>query len=195
VFDIGGVLFEWRPVEVMKNLKRIDKDIPHNIVDITRSQVWRDFDKGFATIEDIAHTFSDSFRKQHIDMFIQAALDSIIPMEHGLNLWYAAKKHNYKIFILSNLPFVIQKNIFATYPFILENDGAIFSCDVGMIKPEKGIYDRLLQDFNLIPHETIFIDDMEENIHAAKEAGIHGILCDTHHNVTTTLKDLNIIHL
>lgn len=195
VFDIGGVLFAWRPTEVMKNLKLKDQDFPHNIVEITRSTVWQDFDRGLATTTDIANSFSASYHKQHIEMFIQASLDSIIPLESGLELWHAAKKHNYNVYILSNLPFVVQKNLLTTYPFILENNGAIFSCDVGMIKPEKGIYDKLLQDFGLVPHETIFIDDMIENIEAAKASGIHGILCDTHDNVTKTLKELNIIHL
>jgi putative hydrolase of the HAD superfamily len=44
-----------------------------------------------------------------------------------------------------------------------------------MTKPSKEIYLHLLEKYNLNPEETIFIDDLQENINGARKAGIHGI--------------------
>ncbi len=44
-----------------------------------------------------------------------------------------------------------------------------------MMKPEKQIYDYLLQKYNLTAKECIFLDDLEENVLAASKIGINGV--------------------
>jgi HAD superfamily hydrolase (TIGR01509 family) len=51
-------------------------------------------------------------------------------------------------------------------------DGEVVSCEEGVVKPMPEIYDILLCRYNLLPEETIFIDDREENVVAAQEKGI-----------------------
>ena len=66
-------------------------------------------------------------------------------------------------------------------------DGGIYSYQVKLCKPDKRIYTELLTKYNLKPEETIFIDDREDNIKAAKELGIHGIIFQ---NVENTEKEI-----
>ena len=45
-------------------------------------------------------------------------------------------------------------------------------------KPDAGIYRYLLETYGLIPEESLFIDDRPENIEAARELGIKGVVFD-----------------
>lgn len=47
-----------------------------------------------------------------------------------------------------------------------------------MVKPEAGIYTYLLEQYALVPGESLFIDDMEENVEAARKCGLQGYRFD-----------------
>ena len=49
------------------------------------------------------------------------------------------------------------------------------SCRVGLCKPEPAIYAHLLERYELAGPETVFIDDLEVNLAAAREFGIRTI--------------------
>jgi glucose-1-phosphatase len=49
---------------------------------------------------------------------------------------------------------------------------AYYSNIIGLRKPEKEVYNFVLNDANIIAAETLFIDDLANNIEGAKEVGI-----------------------
>ena len=63
------------------------------------------------------------------------------------------------------------------YPFLQKFDGLLISGEDKLMKPDFAIYELAIKRFNLVPTETVFIDDKLENINAAKKL------------------DLSIIHL
>jgi putative hydrolase of the HAD superfamily len=60
--------------------------------------------------------------------------------------------------------------------FLKYMDGIVFSCEVNELKPEEGIYRKLLDTWNLDPARSVFLDDRQENLDGAKKLGIHTIL-------------------
>jgi FMN phosphatase YigB (HAD superfamily) len=54
-------------------------------------------------------------------------------------------------------------------------DGMVISCRVQKVKPEVEIYQHLLTEYKLAAEETVFIDDMDVNLVAAKSMGINTI--------------------
>ena len=50
-----------------------------------------------------------------------------------------------------------------------------YSHIINLRKPNLNIFEFVLQDANLIPEETLFIDDNADNIAAAKKLGIETI--------------------
>ena len=44
-----------------------------------------------------------------------------------------------------------------------------------MRKPNPQIFHQALKESNLVPEETVFIDDMEENVAAAMTTGMRGL--------------------
>jgi HAD superfamily hydrolase (TIGR01509 family) len=55
-------------------------------------------------------------------------------------------------------------------------DGGIASCEVGFKKPDIEIYEALLEKYDLDPKKSCFIDDIPENVEAARKTGMKGIV-------------------
>ncbi len=81
------------------------------------------------------------------------------------------KQKGYKLYILSNITkhFV---NIQYKFPILKEFDGLVFSSLIKSVKPNKEIYEYLLNKYNLNPEECIFIDDTKKNLAGAARFGI-----------------------
>lgn len=52
---------------------------------------------------------------------------------------------------------------------------SIFSCEVGLAKPDPAIYNKILGLTEVEPAGAIFVDDVQVNIDAANDVGIHGV--------------------
>ncbi|HUE12086.1 MAG TPA: HAD-IA family hydrolase, partial [Steroidobacteraceae bacterium] len=53
--------------------------------------------------------------------------------------------------------------------------GIVISGEVKMLKPERGIFEYLLDRYELSPAQTVFIDDHPQNILAAQSLGLHTV--------------------
>lgn len=51
----------------------------------------------------------------------------------------------------------------------------VISAEIGIVKPDPAIFHYTLEQIGFEPYETVFIDDMPENIDAARRAGMHAI--------------------
>lgn len=98
------------------------------------------------------------------------------------------KEKGYKTYILSNapldLPEYLNRNDLNKY-----FDGKIISAEEKIAKPNKKIYELILNRFSLIPEECLFLDDKPENIDAAIDCGINGYVFD-YNNFDRFLKDI-----
>ena len=73
-------------------------------------------------------------------------------------------------------------------------DDIICSADVGMAKPEPEIYALAARRLGLPPEACVFIDDLETNVQAAREAGMHGVCfrIDLGHALEEQLAELGV---
>jgi 2-haloacid dehalogenase len=61
------------------------------------------------------------------------------------------------------------------YPFLEWFDGIVISGEVRVAKPDRRIYEALLERYELEPGSIVFIDDVAENVDAARALGIRSI--------------------
>ena len=61
------------------------------------------------------------------------------------------------------------------YPFLKKFDGLLISGEEKMVKPNKEIFELAIDRFNLVPDNTVFIDDNLDNINAAKKLNFRTI--------------------
>lgn len=59
-------------------------------------------------------------------------------------------------------------------PVLEQFDGLVFSCETGLIKPEKGIYEKALSLAGTSPWKTAYFDDIKSYAIAATQVGMHG---------------------
>lgn len=85
-------------------------------------------------------------------------------------------KSAYTTALLSNAWTNARKVLTKTKPCIDAFHVAVFSCEVGLAKPDPSIYNLVLRLCSTEPEEAIFVDDFVENIEAANQLGIHGVL-------------------
>ena len=84
-------------------------------------------------------------------------------------------KHDFTIVLLSNIG-----NDWITKTFLTSDEQQLFeqiilSYRVGLVKPDKRIFQLALTSLNVLPEELIFVDDKEHNCNAAKKLGIQAI--------------------
>lgn len=60
-------------------------------------------------------------------------------------------------------------------PAISKMEGIVVSGEEKITKPSPEIFQIAIERFNLIPEETIFIDDRADNVEASKKLGFHGV--------------------
>ena len=67
------------------------------------------------------------------------------------------------------------------------------SCEIGMSKPGEKVFRWVLEQMQLAGDEVVFFDDLEENISAAGQLGIHGYLVTDPDIVPQTLQELDLV--
>ena len=84
----------------------------------------------------------------------------------------ACRAAGYGLYLLSNASgrfYVYVPRLFAPLDLF---DGVVVSADVHLIKPDERIYRLLLERYGLAEEETLFLDDREDNVRGAEQAGL-----------------------
>ena len=182
VFDIGNVLLRWEPDKIYTILFNKNDFYDHPLSQIVGGPIWLDLDQGLLEFEEgieKAVRENELFRED-IEIFFRNAPYHFYPIQSTVNIALGLKKEGYKIYLLSNFHKYGFGILNKRFPFFDTFDGGVISWEVKLNKPDRRIYEVLLSKYNLDPGETIFIDDMKENIDAAEKLGIKGIhFCST----------------
>jgi putative hydrolase of the HAD superfamily len=93
-----------------------------------------------------------------------------------VDMMRSIKRLGYKTAILSNMPQEFLNWARVEVPVFREVDAGVFSCELGLVKPEEAIYRALADALGCDYGELVFFDDMEENIAKAAALGIHGFV-------------------
>lgn len=83
------------------------------------------------------------------------------------------KTKGYPLYVLSNASDEFY-GYFPRFAPLSYFDGIVVSSDVHMIKPDRQIYAYLLERYGLLPQECLFLDDLEQNVEAARQAKMAG---------------------
>ena len=177
IFDLGNVLVKYSPENFLN--KYVKKENQEDfIINIFKSKDWLELDRGILSYEDAIEVFTKRVpeEKESIEKLFRENISSCIsPIEENVEIMRKLKNNGYNVYILSNFHQPAFEYIRENWDFIREFNGDVVWCYYHYIKPEREIYETLLNKYNLTPSETIFIDDVDANINGAKELGIGGI--------------------
>lgn len=178
VFDFGGVLVDWDPRYFYRNVFATEEEMEYFLTNVCNPE-WNaltDADMTFAeAIELLVPKFPQYERE--IRLYFEGWSEMLrAEIPESLTLKALMRAEGYRLYGLSNwsvetLPLAKEK-----FTFMNGFDGVVVSGIEGVKKPDERIFRLLLDRYNLRPEETVFFDDKIENIIAARELGIHGIL-------------------
>ena len=177
LFDLGNVFFDWNPERILKPIFNDDERMNFFINNISFPLLDTRCDAGITievAVNDAIKKFPE-FEKEiklyypnHGNMvggFFQKTVD----------VFYKIKELNYHCFVLSNWSAETYEGMEEKYPFLKDFDGKIISGRDFLIKPDPAIYELAISRFDLIPQETLFIDDRLDNIEAAQNLNFQTI--------------------
>jgi len=100
----------------------------------------------------------------------------------------------YRTSVLSNADSTLMDRLRNHHKIADLFDDIVCSADVGMAKPEPRMYALAAERLRVPAAECVFIDDLERNVDAAREAGMHAILFrhDLGHSLEAQLAELGV---
>ena len=188
LFDLGGVIIDIDPSNTINTLRSLSKNSSNNFsgLDYRYSkekspllQVFFEYEKG-----NISNSvFRDGIRKigdiDASDSQIDSIWNSVIVKIYRdlLDIIFSLRSR-FKIMILSN-----TNSIHKTYfnhlvvkmygkSFDKLFDMVFYSYELGTRKPEKTIYQKVLDDSHFEGRDILFFDDMRENLEASEMVGM-----------------------
>jgi len=177
IFDIGNVLtdFSWQRHFTQLGF---EGEIFERVADATtRSPIWGEFDRGLPDEEILAAFIErDPGVEKEIRKMFENISGTIRKCDYAIPWIMELKKRGFRVLILSNLSSKTVHECYGALGFMNYVDGGILSYMEGVIKPEREIYDRLIERYFINPAEAVFIDDTKKNIDMAIELGLRGIV-------------------
>ncbi len=177
IFDVGRVLVTFDPVQYVNSLG-FDEETARAVVGaIFLNPLWIETDRGVISVEEFEDAFVGNAPEYEVQIReVYRNIGGVIElMPHTMPWVKALKERGYRLYVLSNYGEYLFQESKHKLDFMPYMDGAVISYQVQMIKPDREIYEHILDKYGLAPEECVFIDDRLENVEAAKAIGMSGI--------------------
>ncbi len=181
IFDLGNVIVKNPNIDVVRQFFKDENDAQTFNEYIFKSDFWKMMDLGKISNIEVA----DIIREEEL-----INIKNYTEVEEFLLNWFKKcsvnvdimdlgkelKKHGYNIYILSNMAKETFKFFSSKYDFFDMVDGIVISANEGIKKPDKKIFEKLLNRYSLKPQESLLIDDDDTNktLEVANCIGING---------------------
>lgn len=186
IFDYGNVIFDIDFRIAQASFQKLGiTDIENFFAHKAHNQLFDDFETGAISPAEFRTGIRKAADKpeltdQQIDEAWNSLLIGTIQENHNLLLQV---KDKYRTFLLSNnneihYDWIINylKTTFKINNYDDYFEKAYFSQHMKLRKPNTNIFEQVLQENNLDPAETLFIDDSPQHIEGAKKVGLNTLL-------------------
>ena len=177
LFDLGNVFFDWNPRHVLKEIIPDEELLNKFLSEVAFPHLDMRCDAGvkisLAEKEAIEkfpefETEIKFYYPNHRNMVNGSYQDTI-------DVFQKIKSYGFPCYVLSNLSDETYEGMEEEYPFLKDFADKIISGREFLVKPDPQIYRLAMSRFDLVPEETLFIDDREDNIQAAQNLGFQTI--------------------
>jgi glucose-1-phosphatase len=174
IFDIGNVLL---PFDYMRAVDRLvaanAPPVPPDRGRVTAAQ--RDLELGLIDEAEFFLRVAPEFNHRGPDAEFLAIWADIFEPNPPL---FSLAEHlaaTMPLYLLSNTNSIHRRHFEHNYPVFGLFRDAIYSYEAGLLKPDPAIFALPAARFGINPGDTLYLDDMPENVAAARQAGFHTI--------------------
>lgn len=179
VFDMGGVMREFDPPKILRQLGAPADDAPALLREVFGSPEWVGLDRGGLTdtqaVAGMRRRLPDRLRpwaERIVGEWWKLPFEGIAGMA---DLAREVKCRGYGVYLLSNAAHTLH-DYFPRIPGHEAFDGIFVSSDHRLLKPEPAIYTAFLTEFGLRAEECVFIDDAPANVDGARRVGMASVM-------------------
>jgi 2-haloacid dehalogenase len=177
VFDLGGVLIDWDFRDLYRKLLPSEDEVEWFLSTVCTPEWHSHHDRGRPMAEGVAELVA---RFPEYETLIRAWDQRFTetwrgPITETVEILAELKSRALPLYALTNWPaekFPLARRMFQ---FIDWFDGVVVSGEVGMVKPEPGIFELLCERYGLTPARTLFIDDVQGHVEAARALGFRAL--------------------
>ena len=191
VFDLMGVLILFDSASYRDSFQLNLFDMP-SLIRMLRSEEWRFCDLGVHDgIREILPEIADKYRaSERVIKALNAPSDMLYKrIDDMADYLLSLKERGYHIYLLSNVSAQVIREL-AFMDIFHAADGALYSYEEGIMKPDQRIFEDFLKRYALKAEECLFIDDSRRNTAAAVSVGLEAI----HHKKTAeTIRQTEIL--
>lgn len=194
IFDIGNVLADFVWEEHYRSFG-YDEAMVERIAKATvKNPLWNEYDRGVMSHEEILQGFIES--DPEIEKDLRRVLQDVGSMvkrnDYAIPWIQELQDKGYRCLYLSNFSEKAENECAASLDFIPYMDGGILSYQDKVIKPMPEIYQLLIDRYQLVPEECVFMDDTPVNLEGAEKFGIHTIHFKNQAQAIEELKKLGV---
>lgn len=184
IFDFGGVLLNLNKERSIKNFEKLGIEGVHELLSFwCQKGVFLLFEEGKISTEDFFREIKAMSSREITEEEIKKAFFSFLVdlPKYKLDLIERLRQH-YTIYLLSNINALVYDYCVRTYIHphgkTMEDyfDKQYLSFQMNVCKPNKKIYEMMLEDTKIRPEETLFLEDGEQNTLVAQSLGINTFL-------------------
>ena len=195
VFDLGGVLVDWDPRYLFRQLLSDEAAVESFLAEVCTPEWNAEQDGGRSWAEGVAEA-SARF-PEHAELVaayderwgetIGGQIDGTVEVlrelrESGVGL-YAITNWSAEKFDLT----------FPRFEWLSWFDGIVVSGHERIVKPNRRIYQILLDRYGIDPASAVYIDDIEFNVEAARDLGMTGLVFTTPQRLRADLEELGLV--
>ena len=194
VFDIGGVLADYRIKEFLAE-KGFDGNMIKRILkDSVMSPFWGQFERGEITEEEALCGFAsvDPGIENELRLAYSSVEGMLTMRSYAIPLVQSLKEAGFHVFFVSNYSKKAYDECGESLAFMPYMDGGLVSFKARMTKPDPKMYQMFLEKYGLRAGDCVFVDDTAENVEAAKKIGFRGIVFTSYDELLLELKKLGV---
>lgn len=193
IFDIGMVLVDFCWKKMLHDFGLEGDDFEKVANATVRHPAWEEFDKGIMSTEEVVDVFAESAPeyRSYIEKIFEDPTKMIEQYDYAIPWIKELKERGYNIYILSNWSnptyYACLDNELSFLPLV---DGAVFSFQEHVIKPDNKIFEILCERYHINPAEAVFLDDNEANVISSRKFGLNTIHFKNYEQGRTELEQL-----
>lgn len=175
IFDLGNTLIKLAYERVLENIRRDAAISRDDLVDILeRPGGYRDLERGSITFHDFYEFMCDKAGyRASIGQFHAVWSDFFDGPISGVEELLERVREKYRVAFLSNSNEVHAEVIPRKFSTLFQKDDRfIFSYRFKVAKPDPEMFRRALEVIGALPHHAVYVDDLVENVLAARSVGI-----------------------
>jgi putative hydrolase of the HAD superfamily len=185
LFDLGGVLINLDRERCIREFQKLGiKHIEEQIGNSFKSGLFYQLEEDRITPDEFRNKIRGMSSKQVTDNEIDNAWNSFLLEIPSSKLKLLRRLRNsYRVFMVSNtnkihFDYVVKNSFDAFHGFTMDDyfEKCYLSYELHVSKPDKAFFDAAIRDSGIIPSESLFLDDSQDNINMAQRLGFRTYL-------------------